>query len=663
LCAARGGAAARSAAFADRRPWSWFASLKRPGLLGIDPWGGYVAQKRGLLLVCVVSLCGVDLIGQGSGDVAARLGHPDLIFYNGKIVTMDDASFATTPGTIVQALAVRGTQILATGTTPEVRALAGSKTHQVDLKGRTVLPSFILTHEHPTDWAWAHPEALKHALPSETDYMKLRWLTGSAQEQLAAWERTLAEMTATAKPRQWLWLSFSLGANFEHAEELFERFPKVVTREKLDELAPNNPVRVKNGWPLMSRENTRALEEIKRLHPGIETIGSEAAPRLVEPDAIMHGQTADLAKLLKAEMELWTAHGVTTFGSSPYNLHNLHALAYLDARGEMPARFAWGYTGPDFHEDTLRFVATLLGQGSDYLFNVGAWDSAGGTCTMLQGSPEVEARERCSFEPGSRGRESLERIVRTGGRIATMHTYGDKDIDYLMDAIEKGSAEAGLTPEDVRSRRHAFDHAMGAPRPDQLPRIKKLGMMVSMINTAIWENRAAYDASFRARDYGIEATKWSVPRRSVTEAGIMNSAEIDRPLPHKLFYNVWAGMTRYNEGRRRTFTPSEGTDRIVQLKALTTWGAHYLLRERKMGSLEPGKLADLVVLDRDYLTVPEIQIPMLRVLMTVVGGRIVHLRPELAQEIGIAPAGPVTWPSKPLDRYFIQPEVSMPDTP
>ena len=71
-----------------------------------------------------------------------------------------------------------------------------------------------------------------------------------------------------------------------------------------------------------------------------------------------------------------------------------------------------------------------------------------------------------------------------------------------------------------------------------------------------------------------------------------------------------------------------------------------------MGTLEPGKFADFMVLDRDFLTIPEDDIPNTRVLMTTVGGQIVHLMPALAKEFGISPIGPVTWPSKPLENYY-----------
>jgi predicted amidohydrolase YtcJ len=415
-------------------------------------------------------------------------------------------------------------------------------------------------------------------------------------------------------------------------------------------------VRVKNCW-IDGVLNTRGLEALRKVFPDarLEGRGNRGeSGRQLEPDVILANKTELNASLLKAEMQLWAAHGVTTFGSSPYAPGNFKSLVWLDTRGEMPARFAWGYSGPDLHFDTLRMVAGLVGHGSDYLWNVGAQgEESGGSCTTLSASPQVKAREDCAFTPGSTGRQVMEDIVRAGGRIATMHSGGDKDIDNLMDAIEKGSKEAGLTLQEIRNKRHAFDHASGAPRPDQIPRIKRLGMMVSMINTVLWENRTDYDTSFRVRNYGIEYANYAVPRKSVTDAGIMNTQEIDRALPHWLFYNVWVGMTRFNAGQQRTYAPREATDRITQLKALTTWGAHYVLREERMGSLEPGKLADFVVLDRDYVTIPQDDIPKIKVLMTVVGGKTVHLLPPLGTEIGRAPVGPATWPTKPLDTRYV----------
>ena len=144
-----------------------------------------------------------------------------------------------------------------------------------------------------------------------------------------------------------------------------------------------------------------------------------------------------------------------------------------------------------------------------------------------------------------------------------------------------------------------------------------------------------------------------MPRASVTKAGVMNTQEIDRAVPHFLFYNIWVGMTRFNAGCNRTFAPEEGTDLITQLKALTTWGGYYVLREDRLGSLEPGKFADFTVLDRDILSIPQDDIPNIKVLMTVLGGNTVHLMPDLAGEIDMNPVGPSTWPTKPLQNRYV----------
>jgi len=578
-------------------------------------------------------------------------------------VTMDDDTFNSSPGTIAEAIALRGDLILAVGSNDQVRSLAGPDTRLIDLRGRTVMPGFILTHEHPTDWAWTEPTALQHVFPEGNADIVIRFLQGDADQQIASWETVLQEAVSVARPGQWILLSSDFGANFEHMPKLTTDFYRHVDMKRVDEIAPDNPVRVKNAW-INGLVNTKGIEQISRIFPDKFTGGGSgergpdgeqsASGRLLEPDVMLHGKVNQNAELLRSEMELWLAHGVTVYGSAPYTMGNLKALSLLDQQGRLPGRFAWSYNGPNEHSDTYRLISALLGHGTDYLWNIGAQGQrVGGTCTTLSASERVKQQEECWFNPGQPGRVVLEDIVRSGGRIAALHTGGDKDIDNLLDVIEEQSLAAGLTIEQVRERRHAFDHASGAPRPDQIPRIQRLGMMISMINTVLWENRTGYNTSYRVRNYGEEYAHFAVPRQSVTRAGIMNTQEIDRALPHYLFYNLWVGITRFNEGCGRTFAPEEATDLVTQLKALTIWGAYYVLREEKLGSLEPGKLADLVVLDRDILSVPVDDIPDIKVLMTILGGKTVHLTGALADEIGTQPTGATTWPSRPLETRFV----------
>ena len=109
------------------------------------------------------------------GNIAAKLGYPQMIVHNAKIVTVDDASFTNNVGTIAQAMAIRDGKVLALGTNAEMLALAGPQTKKVDVKGRTVMPSLILTHEHPTDWSFQEPRAITHVLPND-DFIIHRWM-------------------------------------------------------------------------------------------------------------------------------------------------------------------------------------------------------------------------------------------------------------------------------------------------------------------------------------------------------------------------------------------------------------------------------------------------------------------------------------------------------
>ncbi len=633
-----------------------------------------------ILLVSIIwSVVSYGTMGWAQNvTVPSRLvDYPEMILYNGKIVTMDDTSFTSNVGTIAEAMAVRDGEVFEIGSSADIRALAGPQTRQIDLNGRTVLPSFIMTHEHPVDWMWTEPRAFRHVFPND-DEILARWLPDlPAREQFAMFETTMRELVSMAEPGQWIRIIPNWGPDYERAKEF--RGPRStfiwdnsITKEYLDVLAPDNPVCISNGFTSACQMNTRGVEIYQSVHEDVSEleVRSGRMDRNSPSDSILKGNIPALAQLLKSELELWASYGITAYGSAPYSFTNLQAMNLLDRNGEMPARigFSWQHqiTGDGAWElPTLRHLSGFLGLGSDYLWFVGAFPSTGPGCMTVPEIPDWRERlgappqtrggagGQCSNDPGSDDYGRLMRTAQAGLRIATMHTGGDKGIDNLMAAIEEGSEVAEMSLEEVRSKRHAFDHSAGAPRPGQIPRIQNLGMMVSMLNTILWEDyRGAWEIAQR---YGVEYTNWVVPRRSVNEAGIMNTFEIDRPLPNKVFFFIWQGMTRYNPADRLVYGPGERTDRIVQLKALTTWGGHYLLRDERLGMLTPGALADFIVLDRDFLTVPEDEIQNTQVLMTVVGGKPMHLMDSLAQEIGMEPVGATTWAEPIPSGWQLQP--------
>ncbi|MBI3894957.1 MAG: hypothetical protein HY313_03410, partial [Acidobacteria bacterium] len=176
-------------------------------------------RKVLLAIAWGVYWCAASGWAQNVSAPAELVSYPQMILYNGKILTMNDTTFTSNVGTIAQAMAVRDGKVLKLGNNADIRALAGSQTKQIDLKGRTVVPSFIMTHEHPVDWMWTEPRAFLHVFPNDNEILA-RWLPNiSAKEQFAKFEPTMKELVAKAKPGQWIRVVPNWGPDYERAEE------------------------------------------------------------------------------------------------------------------------------------------------------------------------------------------------------------------------------------------------------------------------------------------------------------------------------------------------------------------------------------------------------------------------------------------------------------
>ncbi len=585
-------------------------------------------------------------VAVGQAASLAELSYPETIIYNAKIVTVSNADFSTNVGTIAQAMAIRAGKILAVGSDTEIRELAGPKTKSIDLKGRAVLPGLISTHEHPADWAPISPRGFGRVI---TDSEMVARYVGNLtpKEQLTKLQPLLVEAVSKAKPRQWVRIYMYRGKMKEYSGELTAELPRIISRSYLDSIAPNNPVEVKGAFNTIL--NSKAIQELLRVHPGVPFLGeAEKATllergvggipvyRALESGVLFENNLPLLARTYKAEMEFWATLGMTAFDSASYDSISLRAFRYLDERGEMPIRYGWGYVGPNFSPDVLDYLASLIGHGTDYLWLTGAWPAAAMDCTTINARPEVKQQERCVFTPGSKAATDMYNVIKSGLRIASMHTGGDKDIDYLLDIIEKASADAGFTPDQIRAKRHTFDHSGMAPRPAQYERIKKLGIMFS-VNSAYhyWYTPEV------AAAYGEEYTAWVGPRKSMSDYGIMNSFEVDAPFSQEdttLFEAASYSITRRAKDGK-VHGSNERIDRERLLKAMTIWGAHNLMREKVLGSLEPGKFADLIVIDRDYMTIPEEEISKVKVLAAMVGGKFVYVSPSFSSAYGLSPVG------------------------
>ena len=591
---------------------------------------------------------------------------PDLIAYNAKIVTVDDDSFTSELGSIVQAMAVRDGKILAVGTNAEVRGRAGPATRMWDLRGRTVLPGLIGVHDHPYDWNHLNPYSLKKVLTD--DVVVTRYIEGSPEEQLQAFPEVMKEAVSKAKPGQWIYIVFPFGKMYEHGPggnvgvggipgqgkmSLFggvtaEGAQGEFTKADLDAMAPNNPVLLRDVFVGLAA-SSKALEQIDAVFPPDVTsqinhetgAGGANAMRWAFSDVVMRDHYEELRELQRLGLSWWAGYGMTAYGSAAYQPSNLKVYADLVERGEMPIRtmWAWNWRPQVFYEDRfwIKAFVSELGQGNDYVWNGGGWPGLGLGCSTLE--PRIElppAATTCGLAPGSEPAKWLYEYIKAGGRFATAHFTMDRDIDHVLEIIERASRDAGFTPEQIRAKRHTIDHLGFGPRPDQLPRIKKLGMVLGGNPFEIHESAPGV-----LQVYGEKPLDWVVPKGALVKAGIPSGFEVDRALSTTnltMFWTLAKAITRKGwDGK--IYGQSQAISRELALKTITTWGAYYLLRENLIGSLEPGKWADFIVIDRDYLTIPQDQIQDIRVLMTVLGGKVVHLVPSLAKETGMQRTG------------------------
>ena len=587
---------------------------------------------------------------------------PDTIYYNGKIVTMNNPGVNGDVGANAEAIAIRGGSILAVGSNTEVRRLAGSGTKSFDLGGRMVAPGFGATHDHPQDWNLLNPTVVNKVI---TDDMHIeRFLNVPANEVLERFPRLLDEAVHAAKPGQWIRIGLLYGPEYRYGPEIMALLGRQINKQMLDLVAPENPVLVRAGF-VGTLMNQRALEEVRKFYgdqwgkfiftplddlPGMgvsqQTMEQNGlcgvCYRQVEQDVIF--QPAELREVYRLGLSWNAPLGVTLSQSSFYTGGAIAAYDSLSRSGQLPVRISWGWYWPyrnDFFEDRYFIRANVAreGTGSDYLWFSGMTPHMGMECTDLPAtSPEVKQRERgCSFDDPVISR-ALYEYIKAGGRLMGDHQLADKEVDTVLDIIEKASADGGMTPEEIASKRHVTEHMAMYPRPDQIPRFKRLGMMASGWDFFLWEGGGRRVL----RNYGERGANMVVPRKSLYEAGVMNTVEIDRPLSDytnlTYFHVLYSGITRKDQDGNVT-APQQAVTREQMLKSATLFAAYGAKKEKLLGSLERGKWADLVVLDRDYMTVPVDDIPKLRVLMTMVGGKPVHLAPSLAREWNLQPVG------------------------
>jgi len=565
------------------------------------------------------------------------LHYPQIVFYNGQVLTVDEKF------TVAQALAVRDNKVFKVGSNDEILRLAGSNTRRIDLKGRSLIPGLIDTHNHVQAGAAVRYGTELAELPGR----HARFIISNKKNWASGKEDVLG-LVRKAKPGEWVIGSIHRGT-----------YLMQVSKKDLDEAAPNNPLVIYER-PSVAVGNSRAIEEIVKLYgPSVEGLlrdkegqftGHIRKPLvgLLAYEVFPGLPIKPLAKIYKKRLQDYPAVGITTISTS-MEANAFSAMNYLDQREGLPIRVAYGprTIARDNPQAPMymRRVGIFTGHGSERLWMVGqdAGSADGGLgglysamCTTVPKLLKLTPRDYtgspygdCRITKEDVRWKGHMAVALSGGRIANTHVAGDKAHDTMLDLFEE--VEQKLGEGTIRGQRLAFDHCVFI-RPDQIERAKKLGVS--------WTCHSGYlhrDAPWLAPLYGKEIVeRWMLPLKSLLDSGMpvawhtSSDYVTDREPP---FMHLQIMVTRKaHDGK--VYGAREAIDRKSALRLMTTGGAYYILREKTLGSLEAGKLADLVVLDKNFMAVPDEELSKIQVLMTLVDGKPAYADPKFAQEIG-----------------------------
>ena len=550
------------------------------------------------------------------------LAFADTVYYNGTVLTVDSEA------TVVEGVAVRDGKILATGSNEYVRRLAGPETEQVDLEGKTLVPGFIDTHTHPNRRTL---RTYFNELPGEVKEL-LRASGAITKTRNKAHALEQIRQFAAGEKGTWVKINGDRTDLANHQLRLAE----------LDEAVPDRPlfIMLSGWWGII---NSRTLEELQKNY-------GEKVPGLLEEDGKLTGHVMGTAYWMVREellpkppvevlakylgrylLERLAPEGITTF-SSRLAAHEIRAYRMAEQQGTLPLRLAFGHEvgrwNPRFVRDMNRVMTDIMGYGTDRVWlnsiSIGIPDSnpltgSGSICSTfpkLQLRPDEHfTKGLCLWEiPGDPTRQTILEINRRGYRVANTHTYGDLGLQMAIETLEKANQERPLHPLTALDHSQMFN-------PTVIRKSGELGMIWSLdIGMFSGPRGEAVEIT-----YGKEVIdRMLSPVRSLLDAGALVSFEGGDPMISFATFvtrkTESQGNPAYIRGAR------EAVDRLTALRILTINGAKYVLKEDVLGSIEPGKWADLVVLDRNPLdpAVPDDELENIQVLQTIVEGEVIY---------------------------------------
>ncbi|MBI2821105.1 MAG: amidohydrolase family protein [Acidobacteria bacterium] len=600
-----------------------------------------------LLAVALVPVRGLS---QSRPALVDEMGYADIVLVNGKIVSMDDRSAVPdTPGRIFRALAIKAEKIMALGSDEEMRRLAGPKTQIIDLGGKTVIPGLIETHYHIFS-----PAVAKQG-PSQGLVDPSVKLTVVAEQTAEATAKKIRDTVANAVQVQKIpkgqWITVALDEGKENRRGTTNTWLYLgnINRRQIDSATSEHPVFVKAGG-VQSVFNSVAIEEIKKLFPdweestdlenriGAGKDGQGAVPEIQGLAFELWWKDEPLEKLAEAlrleGLEL-QGQGITTVATRILYPSIVAAYHLLNRQDRMPHRLAYyieSQRGNFFSLKSTREFYKGMGApwtthaaGNRMLWLNGmsneVWDSIQNEVCLgpdAPAPPEIKARERCPG-PGSKPWESVKAGIVTGWRPVQVHATTTHGARLYIRMMEEAMKEGNYSVEYMRNLRTTMEHNMLMGNlPDVMDGVKKYGILINVNMSYL------YDVPENIKDYGERIRPFAMPVKSWLNDGVRVTFEaagtdfwtpiyslVTRRIPKKGLPDV-------------VLLPEEAIDRVSALKMATTWASEYMMAEDTVGTLEAGKYADLAVLEKDFFTIPIEEIRNLKVIMTVMDGKIVH---------------------------------------
>ena len=544
----------------------------------------------------------------------------DIAFKNGSVITVNAQD------EIAQAVGVKGNKIVFVGSNEDIDQLIDEKTQVIDLKGRTLMPGINDSHYHPI---------LNGMIGTDLDSAMVD--TGFAQaKDIPSVLAILKAVTDTKAPGKWV---SSMG--FEATLLKEQRYP---TLEELDAVAPNNPLQAITCNGHNAIYNSKALEYLKvytaedaKKYPEGEVVVADGKltgevrghthfwlwgqVEYTEPQ-----QRKAAMKSQKQCLEL----GITSVGDmGECDAPSYHIMQKMCRDGDFKIRsymalhsiFGKHYSLEDNeHWMKLGFVTGL----GDEHFRVGP-------CKFMidggSGGPTCYTREPYSHDPSAPSERGWEREetwdyikkVDDAECQCTAHAMGDGAIEFMVEGYEK-AFEACEDKEAFKARRHRIEHCMLVDQ-DLIDRMAKMNICPS-VNAGL----QIRNGKNLARFYGPKREKFLGALKSMMEAGVVCSLHSDAPSGPVGFEMIDGAVNRYDLRQGYQCDMSQAVTVLQAIRCCTYNAAYQSYEEKIKGSVEVGKLADLIVCDRDILAMDTHELHNVKVDLTMIDGKVEYQR-------------------------------------